>query len=73
VAGGAILQWTEYYPCYSWRNDESENLSEKGADRNPLMSNLRRMVTIQRKLDMDQLQCHIMSELHLKQETNNIN
>jgi hypothetical protein len=46
---------------------------EDGADSNPLMGNLQRMVTILRKFNMDQLQYHLISESQLTQETNVIN
>jgi len=77
VAGGAILPWTEYNPSYLWGSDQNEvkriNMLEDGADSHPLMSNLHRMVTIPRKLNMDQLQYHLISESQMTQETAVIN
>jgi hypothetical protein len=35
-------------------------IMEDGGDNNPLMGNLQRMVTIPRKLNMDQLQYHLI-------------
>jgi hypothetical protein len=46
---------------------------KKGVDRNPLMRILHRMVTIPRKLNMIQLQHHLISESQLNKETNIIN
>jgi hypothetical protein len=40
---------------------------EEGVDRNPLMSNLQR---IPWKLNMDQLEYHLILESYLKQKTN---
>jgi hypothetical protein len=46
---------------------------KKGVDRNPLMRILQRMVTILRKLNMIQLQHHLISESQLNKEKNIIN
>jgi hypothetical protein len=43
------------------------NKLEEGVDRNPLMSNLQRILW---KLNMDQLEYHLILESHLKQKTN---
>jgi hypothetical protein len=49
------------------------NVLKKGVDRNPLMSELQRMVTITRKLNMVHLQHHLVSEPQLNKEANIIN
>jgi hypothetical protein len=46
------------------------DILKKGVDRNPVMSNLQRMVTIPRKLNMVQLQHHLILESQLNKETN---
>jgi hypothetical protein len=49
------------------------NVLQKGVDRNPLMSELQRMVTIPRKLNMVHLQHHLISEPQLNKEAHEIN
>jgi hypothetical protein len=46
------------------------NVLQDGADSNPLMGNLKRMVTMPRKLNTDQLQYHLISDSQMTQETN---
>jgi hypothetical protein len=49
------------------------NILKKRADRNPLMSELQRKVTILRKLNMVHLQHHLVSEPQLNKEAHIIN
>jgi hypothetical protein len=49
------------------------NVLKKGVDRNPLLSELQRIVTIPRKLNMVHLQRHLVSEPQLDKEANIIN
>jgi hypothetical protein len=49
------------------------NVLKKGVDRNPLMSELQRMVTVPRKLNMVLLQHHLISEPQLNKEAHVIN
>jgi hypothetical protein len=46
-----------------------KNRLEDGVDSNPLMRNLQIMVTLSRKINIDQLQQHLISESQITQET----
>jgi hypothetical protein len=46
------------------------NVLQDGVESNPVMDNLKRMVTIPRKLNMDQFQYHLISDSQMTQETN---
>jgi hypothetical protein len=46
------------------------NVLQDGVDSNPVMDNLKRIVTIPRKLNMDQLQYHLISDSQMTEETN---
>jgi hypothetical protein len=48
-------------------------MMEDGVHSNPLMINVQRMVTLLRKLSMDQFQYHLISESQITQETVVIN
>jgi hypothetical protein len=41
-----------------------------GVDKNPLMDNVKIMVTIPRKINTDKLQYHLISDSQITQETN---
>jgi hypothetical protein len=49
------------------------NMLDNAVQSNPLMNNLQRVVTIPKKVNMEQPQYHLVSESHVKQETNVIN
>jgi hypothetical protein len=49
------------------------NMLEDREDRNPVKSNLQRMITVPRKLNLDQLLHRLIPELQIAQETIVIN
>ena len=68
AAGGAILQWTEDIPSYSWDKIVIHN-QEDEKSRGPLTA-LKRMVTGTRKLNTGHLEVHLTSETGKKMERN---